>query len=338
MTSRVTKSLLAVLFLLPVLSCDKASPVAPNGTVLTISANPSQIGLNGSSTITVVGRKPDGNPLNPGTEIRLSTDRGTIDSMVTTGDGGRATATFRGDGRLGAAMITARTGSGDVMVMTTVQVGQAEGDRPTVLVSVTPSTVVLGAEAEITVVARNADGTPVARGERVTLTTTLGTISPANLTIGANGTATATLDAGSREGTATITAIVGSSADATAMVMIITDGATAINVTVNPASVREDDANPKPIIVTATVVNSRGLPVVGALVTFQSELGDFGNSTSETTDVKGQATKTLTIRTADLVGTARSFRISARTPSSSGGAFLEGSTDVSIIRSASLIP
>ena len=127
---------------------------------------------------------------------------------------------------------------GNVMVMTTVQVGQAEGDRPTVLVSVTPSTIELDGTAEITVVARNADGTPVARGERVTLTTTLGTIRPANPTIGANGTATATLEAGDREGTATITAIVGSSAPATAMAMVVLDAATAISVTVNPVRFR----------------------------------------------------------------------------------------------------
>ncbi|HEV2845026.1 MAG TPA: hypothetical protein VG477_09290, partial [Thermoanaerobaculia bacterium] len=80
--------------LLPAMGCDKASPVAPSGSILTISANPSQVGLNGRSTITVVGRKPDGNPLNPGTEIRLSSERGTIDSIVTTDDQGRATATF----------------------------------------------------------------------------------------------------------------------------------------------------------------------------------------------------------------------------------------------------
>ncbi len=322
--------MLVLLSLLPVLGCDKATPVAPNGTILTISANPSQIGLNGSSTVTVVGRKPDGNPLNPGTEIRLSANRGTIPSIVTTDDSGRATTQFRADGRQGEVMITAMTSN--AMVMTTVQVGQSDASRPTVLVSVTPSTVALEGEAEITVVARNSDGTPVARGERVTLTTTLGTIRPANPTIGANGTATATLDAGSREGTATVTAIVGSSAAATAMVTIITDGATAISVTANPSSVRADDPTPGPIMVTATVVNSRGLPVVGALVTFESQLGDFGNSTSETTDAKGQASKTLMLTPADLVGTTTSFRISANTPSSSGGTFLEGSTDVTILR------
>lgn len=327
--------MLLLLSLLPALGCDKATPVAPNGTLLTISANPSQIGLNGSSTITVVGRKPDGNPLNPGTEIRLSTDRGTINSIVTTDDGGRATATFRGDGRLGPAMITAMTG-GNVMVMTTVQVGQAEGDRPTVLVSVTPSTVALDGTADITVVARNSDGTPVARGERVTLTTTLGTITPANPTIGANGTATARLNAGGREGTATITAIVGSSAPAMAMVMVVFDAATAITVSAAPSSI--PDNRQSTVTVTALVTNSRGQAVQGALVTFESEIGEFEDTTAETTDLTGQARKTLTVQPSDIPSTIQSFTVTVRTPSSTGTSFLEGSTDVQIVRTTTNPP
>src|SRR5215210_2642976 len=112
--------LLALLCLLtPSLGCDKATPVAPTGSILSLSANPTKIGLNGTSTITVVGRKPDGNPLNPGTEIRLSTDLGTISpSVVQVDSGGRATATLRGDGRPGPAKITAATA--DATVDTTI--------------------------------------------------------------------------------------------------------------------------------------------------------------------------------------------------------------------------
>ena len=96
--------------LVPFLGCDKATPVAPTGTTLTLSANPTKIGLTGSSTVTIVGRKPDGNPLNPGTEIRLTTDRGTISpSVVQVDSSGRATATLRGDGRSGPAKVTAAT-------------------------------------------------------------------------------------------------------------------------------------------------------------------------------------------------------------------------------------
>ena len=99
MTYRVASILLLSLAVFTLMGCDKATPVAPDGTVLIVSANPSKVSLNGTSTITVIGRRPDGNPLNPGTEIRLSVDRGTIDSIVAVDSNGRATATYRADGR-----------------------------------------------------------------------------------------------------------------------------------------------------------------------------------------------------------------------------------------------
>lgn len=90
------------------LACDSATPTAPSGTILTITASPSQISLNGTSQITVIGRRPDGNPLNPGTEVFFSTNLGSITPAVTTVDGaGVATATLRGDGRVGTANVVA---------------------------------------------------------------------------------------------------------------------------------------------------------------------------------------------------------------------------------------
>lgn len=328
MNYRAVACLLLVVSLLPVAGCDKATPVAPSGTVLTISANPSRIGLNGTSTITVVGRKPDGNPLNPGTEIRLSSDIGTITSIVTTDSSGTASAVFHADGRTGTAKVMATTGGGDAKAEADIQVGQGSGSKPTVLVSVTPSTVGLGGTAQVTVIARNADGTPVTSG-RATLTTTLGTLSNSNPNI-QNGTATSTLTAGNREGMATITAIVGSSDAATTMVSIVLDAATAISVTANPASV--DVTNPKPITVTATVTDSRAQPVEGALVTFQTELGKFNDNTSVTTDAHGQASKVLMVTASDIPATSTTFKVTVKTPSSTGSTFLENSTDIAIKR------
>lgn len=320
--------MLFILSLLPAVGCDKASPVAPSGSILTISANPSQVALNGRSTITVVGRKPDGNPLNPGTEIRLTAARGTIDSIVTTDDNGRATATFRADSRAGEVMITAATGGGDTMAETTVQVGVPDTDRPMVQVSVTPSTLVIGTEAEVTVIARNSDGSEVAEGTTVILTTTLGNITPSRTTIESDGTATATLRAGDREGTATVTAVVGSSEPATTMVEIILDLATGITVSANPASVSATGGDER-ITVTALVTNSRGEEVDGALVSFESEVGTFDSNTAERT-VNGEASKVLTV-TDSQTANRDSFDITVRTPSSSGG-FIEETTTVTITR------
>jgi PKD domain/Bacterial Ig-like domain (group 1) len=116
MNYRAVPSLLLSLSLLPVLlpilGCDKAAPEAPAGSILAISANPTRIALNGQSVITIIGRQPDGNPLNPGTEILLSATLGSITTLVTTDRSGMATATFRSDGEQGTATITASTGSG----------------------------------------------------------------------------------------------------------------------------------------------------------------------------------------------------------------------------------
>lgn len=324
--------MLFILSLLPVVGCDKATPVAPDGAILTISANPSQVALNGRSTITVVGRKPDGNPLNPGTEIRLTAARGTIDSIITTDSQGRATATFRADGRAGEVMITAATG-GDTMAETTVQVGLSDTDRPDVLVSVTPSTVAIGGSAEITVIARNADGSDVAQGTPVTLTTTLGNITPARVTVGRDGRATATLSAGQREGTATVTAVVGSSEPATASVEIILDLATGITVSAQPSSIPAATGAPAsdPIEVTALVTNSRGIPIEGAVVTFSSELGTFDDNTAERTGPTGEASKELRVTPGQIPANETSFDITVRTPASSGG-FIEETTTVRITR------
>jgi hypothetical protein len=179
MNFRVVASLLLLTSLLPAVGCDKATPVAPSGTILTISANPSQVGVNGRSTITVVGRKPDGNPLNPGTEIRLTAARGTIDSIVTTDDNGRATATFRADGRAGEVMITAATGGGDTMAETIVQVGIAAGS---VNLQATPSSISdseipeEGEEIRLLALVRDDQGQPLATA-LVNFTTEIGTLA-----------------------------------------------------------------------------------------------------------------------------------------------------------------
>lgn len=92
-------------------ACDKASPVAPAGTVLSVTANPTQIGANGTSQVRVVALRSNGTPVNPGTQIRMSTTLGTIDPLVEVGDGGVAVGTLQGDGRIGLATVTASVGA-----------------------------------------------------------------------------------------------------------------------------------------------------------------------------------------------------------------------------------
>jgi adhesin/invasin len=315
--------------LLPSVGCDKATPVAPNGTTLTISANPSKIGLNGRSTITIVGRKPDGNPLNPGTEIRLTTDKGTLsDSIVTTGDGGTATVIFRADGRSGTAKITALTGGGMTMATTDIQVGESADTKPSVLVSVSPNNLAVGetSRATVTVIARNSDGSPLA-GQQVILTSTLGSLKPERPTTGADGTATATFTAGNQAGSAEVSAIVGSS-DVARTTVTIRDAATDINLQANPSAV---PASGGTITLTAFVTNSQGQPLQGAPVTFRSDRGTLETTGVTFTDTSGVATNRLTLAQADLPTAVNSFNVTASTPSGSG-ALLSDSVTVNVNR------
>jgi adhesin/invasin len=317
--------LAAAAALLGALSCSKATPVAPSGAVLSISANPSQIGLNGASTITIFGSKPNGSPLDPGTQIRLSTTLGTIEGITTVQSGGTATATLRGDGRSGSAMVTAATGAGTAATaMTSVQIGIATGQKPVLLVSADPSNVPVQGSSLITIIARNSDGSPVSAGQQVLLTTTLGTLSPSRPLTKADGTATATLNAGTQAGTATVSAVLGASDAATAMVTI-RDAAVAISLQASPSTV---PASGGTITLTAFVTNSQGQPLQGAAVTFSSARGTLATTGVVFTDTTGVATNTLTLTQAQLTGVT-SFQATARTPSGSG-TILESAVTITV--------
>ena len=221
--------------LLTVLGCDSAeNPIAPSGSVVTITANPTQISLNGSTTVTVTGFRPDGNPLNPGTQITLSTTLGVLAQTVVEISGGSASTTLRADGRTGIATITASLpGAGETTATVDVQIGQTAETQPTLSITASPSVIGLDESAEVTAVARNADGSLLGAGGQVSLRTDLGwLVGGSGASCGSSGSssvalqtdsdseAKATLCGGDQPGTATITGSVGSSAEATTSVTI----------------------------------------------------------------------------------------------------------------------
>jgi hypothetical protein len=131
------------------LACDSATPTAPAGTILSLSATPTQISLNGRATLTVIGRRPDGNPLNEGTEIFFTTDLGSVNPVVVAVDeNGVAQSNLRGDGRAGTANVSARVGTsggggeegggGTGSASTSVRIGSTAG---AVSLQATPTTV-----------------------------------------------------------------------------------------------------------------------------------------------------------------------------------------------------
>jgi len=110
------KNLLAVALAagLPFLGCDSGtSPVAPEGTLMSITANPMSISLSGVAAVQVIALHPTGVPARSGTEIRFSTTLGQIEELARTDANGVARATLQADGRAGSATVTASSGVKD---------------------------------------------------------------------------------------------------------------------------------------------------------------------------------------------------------------------------------
>lgn len=304
--------------------CSTGNPIAPAGTVLIITASPSRIDLNGTATITITGRRPDGNPLPDGTEIRLSASLGSIDAIVETDNDGVARATLRADGRPGTATVTATTG-GETEATIEVVIGEPAETKPIVTVVVNPNNIPVGEDssATVTVVARNGDGTPAPAGLPVTLTTTLGNLDPSQTETDANGTVTSTLFAGLQSGTAEIAAFV-ASADRATTNLTIRDAAAAISLQPNPTSIPRTDFE---IELVAFISNTQGLPSEGQTVTFLSEVGSFENNVAFT-DQNGQARVTLSVTQGQLQN-RNSFTVRARTPTGNG-LFIEDQAQITI--------
>ncbi len=242
-----------------VLGCDSAdNPIAPTGSTLTISASPSQINLGGSSTISITGFRPDGNPLNPGTQLTLTTTIGKLmvrqadgseisSNIIEVGESGRASARLEGDGRQGTATVTvALTSGGDGASATVdVQIGVASTDKPTVTVDANPTEIALNDSSTITVTARQADGSALTQGT-VVLRTSLGTLegggdSGTSISLPINGNSSGVVTAelsSSQAGTATVTASVGASDESTVAVEIGTTLKPVVTLSANPSSLK----------------------------------------------------------------------------------------------------
>src|SRR3954454_1134521 len=78
--ARLTLAIL--LSALAVFACDKGDPVAPVGAKLTVTANPMQIGVNGTATVVATVLRSSNAPVNPGTEVHFFTTLGTVSPEV----------------------------------------------------------------------------------------------------------------------------------------------------------------------------------------------------------------------------------------------------------------
>lgn len=329
MRARALPLLPAALSLL--LACDKASnPVAPTGTILTVTAVPTQIPISGGgATLTIIGIRPDGNSIHPGTQITLTTSLGVLRpvgvacsstavvAVVEANTQGQATAQLCSDGRTGEATVRAALtnatggdmGSGSAEVR--VQIGSTDADRPTVVISANPTIVAVGGESQIRLLGRNRDGSSVAAGQRIRLTADLGTLtcsgasrcpgeasSPCTAACtNSRGEAEATFVAGNRAGTAEVSAILGTSEE-TSVMITLNAAIDSLSLTADPQSVERLDAGDE-VELEAILLDALGSPLSGVLVRFESEEGTL-SQTAVPSNSQGIASTTLTVTRTDL--------------------------------------
>jgi hypothetical protein len=331
---------LYAVLLLPLLACDKPTPVAPLGTTLTMSANPTRISINDQdSAITVIVRKEDGTPVNPGTQVNFSTTLGIVDEVAETNEVGVAVAQLVGDGRVGVATITASSGAAGAATVE-VQVGSLAAS---ITLSATPKNLPReGGSIGLLTLVRDDTGAPLADAV-VNFLSDIGSLDSEGAAIRTN------IDGEARDTLVVAQVDLSVLDDSFFEVLAQTAGpgggliesfeeiqisgvASSIVLSVNPGSVPE--AGGKATLLTI-VRDSLGDGLKGALVTFQTELGDLasGGSLIETDD-KGEVRDTLTVTQADLDAfNGNSFTVTAQT-GGLGGVILEETDSVQIVSSA----
>jgi hypothetical protein len=203
--------------------CGEGVPlVSPDGSTLTISANPMTIPtVGGQSTITVIGFRSaadGGGTLPNGTQIFFSTTLGVIEERVTM-QSGVARATLRSNGRAGTATVIASSGTGVTLSPSAgVDVLIGGGDGLRIVLTANPTTVTApDFTSELVATVFDADNNPL-RDVPVNFTTTAGSLASRGSIVrtNANGQATDRLTL-ANESSATVTA---SSGAATATVTV----------------------------------------------------------------------------------------------------------------------
>lgn len=92
-------------------ACDKVPLTSPTGSTITLSTNTSIVPVNGTAVITATVIESSGTAVNNGTLVSFLADFGQLDPPEAQTVNGRATTTFRADGRSGSVAINALSGS-----------------------------------------------------------------------------------------------------------------------------------------------------------------------------------------------------------------------------------
>jgi hypothetical protein len=150
----------AIVLVVCVFGCKQVDFTAPGGSTLTLSAQPSTIDKNGSSTLTVTGTRAGGAPLPDGTVVRftISGAIGTIFPNPVELRGGVAVVRFVGGQQAGDATIT--VASGDATADATVSIGQRKPSS--LILTADPSSIgVGGGRSKLRAFVFDEDGNPM---------------------------------------------------------------------------------------------------------------------------------------------------------------------------------
>ena len=239
-----------------------------------------------------------------GVTVDYSTSAGTLYASTTatassssaiTDASGVARMYLKASTVVGSATVSAQ--SADKAASGTASVKFIAGAPAAIGLSASPSSVIPGASTILTAVVTDANGNLVADGESVTLSTSPNTGnfggSPIVTLTTKNGYITQSYTAGNTSGTETITATATNSVNKL-LVLTISSAAPAITrVTLSSASSSLIADGHSSTTLTATVQDSGGKGVPGALVAFATSAGVV-TPTSATTNASGVATATLT--------------------------------------------
>ena len=182
--------------------------------MLTVSASPTSITADGTSTSTITAQITDSTGVVPSDignlpsmEIHFATDKGTLtNTIVNTDATGKATTTLKSSTISDTATVTAAAPPYGAAATATTAVVFGAGSPTGITLSPSPSSLIADGKAKSTVTAtvKDAKGNLVKDGTKVSFTTTLGSITSSATTSG--GKAKATLTSSATSGTATVTA------------------------------------------------------------------------------------------------------------------------------------
>lgn len=254
---------------------------------LTLQADPPAIPANGQSqsTVTATLVRADGRPITLTYWISFSATLGSIPSRSLAISGTTSVPLTAGT-TAGTAWIVAHAQGASAA--TTVRF--LPGEAATLVLSATPASVpVGGATSTLQALVRDAHGNAVADGTMVAFSTTLGTVTPAQVPT-LNGVAYAWLTSGTQAGLATVLAHA-APASGTAEVRFTALSPATLTLSADPTAVPADGVSVSTL--SAWVADAYGNPVEdGTLVHFYTNLGYVRPGQAGTTG--GWATAVLT--------------------------------------------